>query len=94
MNWLQQLLLPLLLTTGESVLLDFGKKQLAENPIFAKGAIATIYVWVDGAVEEYVKKTPATWDDDAVNRVKRVCEKLAIEAKFTLPNIDAGQPND
>lgn len=90
MNWL----LLMLLSSGETTLLQFGREQLTKNPVWAKGIIVTVYVWVDGAVEDYIKTTPATWDNDAVDRVKRVCQTLATEAGITLPNIDAGTPND
>lgn len=90
MNWL----LLMLLSSGETALMQFAREQLVKDPVLTKGIIATVYVWIDGAVENLVKTTPATWDNDAVDRVKRVCQNLATEAGFTLSNIDAGTPND
>lgn len=94
MNWLLKLILPLIANAGQSALEKGVRDFYDDNPALCKTVIASAYPLIDGAVEDYVKKTASEIDDDLVKRLKTVCEELAAEKGFELSNIDEGQPND
>lgn len=88
MNALLNLLLPMLFSAGEEALKKFGQSLIDEHGAKAKQFVASLYPVLDVAVEDFVATTGTTIDDDAVKRLKSVCEALAQANGFTLSNVD------
>lgn len=94
MNKFQEILLNVFLFAGKPLLLNLARNYYEKDPIDAKLSIALAYPLIDTKLEDFIKKTTGTTDDNAVAKAKEICEELATEWGITLSNVDAGTPND
>ena len=94
MNFLIKWLLPLIETTGAVELLKLLQGLHDAHPASYKTAIVAIYPVIDVQVEDYVKTTKTTIDDEIIAKLKGVLEQSAAVNGVILPNLDAGTIND
>lgn len=87
----------IVLSAGASVAINQGGQLLhdaledfyAKKPKEASALVASLYVWADTSLEDLVKKSKTTVDDQAVLAVKKELEEFAAAHGFTLSNVDA-----
>lgn len=91
---LQNLLFTLFVSMEKPVLKAIIGKIYDANPTTAKLVVAEIYPLIDTKLEDWVKQTQGTNDDNAVAKAKEVCEELAKDWNMQLSNVDEGTPND
>lgn len=91
---LQSLLFTLFVSMEKPVLKAIIGKIYDANPTTAKLVVAEIYPLIDTKLEDWVKQTQGTNDDNAVAKAKEVCEELAKDWNMQLSNVDEGTPND
>ena len=94
MNWFVKILLPVIINTGESEATLWLQKYHDFHPQGFTQILLAFYPVIDVQFEDYAKETKSTVDDEVVARLKSLLEKLALANGITLPNLDAGKPND
>lgn len=85
--------LAMLLSVAESQGKEALKKVLQnvhdKNEANWKLILVESYPLIDTKLEDFVKATPAKWDDNAVQMLKEALEENATANAFVLPNVDA-----
>lgn len=84
------------LTAALSILQSAGKAEFVKgiqkwydkDPAAVKRVIETVYPVIDVEAEKYAASTKNKVDDNIVKDLKEVCETIAEENEFELPNLD------
>lgn len=82
------ILLPFILKQGKAELKTLLQKFHDQNPQQYTQVITGAYPLIDLQLENFVKTTGTTVDDDVVVKLKQVLEESAADNGITLQNLD------
>jgi hypothetical protein len=93
-NVLVDWVLPLVEKVGKAGFIKMLNNWYTTHPLSYTQVLMGGYPLIDVQLEDYVKTTKTTVDDDLVADLKSALESSAATNGITLPNLDAGKPND
>lgn len=77
-------------TTKGGELLEQGLNDFfLKHPTACKQLVASLYIFIDTSVEDLAKKSQNTYDDNAVDMLKKELQEFAAAHQFELSNLDA-----
>lgn len=86
--------LPLVEKRGKAAFIVLLNDWYAKHPASYTQVLMGGYPLIDVQLEDYVKTTKTTVDDDIVKDLKEAIETSALTNGLSLPNLDAGTAND
>lgn len=78
----------MLTTQGGELLKDSLEKFYEKHPKTCAAMVASMYVWIDTAMEDLAAKSKTDIDDKAVDEAKEELEAFAAAKGFTITNLD------